>query len=141
MFRDVRRQYGDGALADQLRRVYPGLPVYHAEKIGCAVSIFCGAQKQTSVRFERVVKHGTELRLQLPVKIDQQITTANQINAYERGVFEHTVNSKKDEVSHLFAYTIMLAVFDEEAAQPLFRDVLLDSFGIAALAGHRESPL
>ena len=95
--------------------------------------------KQIAVRLQGVMQYGTELLLPLSIQMDQKITTDDQIDAYKGRVLKRVMRCKQDAVAHLFAYAIILAVFDEETAQLLFRDVRRDSFRIATFAGYGES--
>src|SRR5215831_5331257 len=79
-----------------------------------------------------------DLRLKIAIEIDEEVAAGDEIELGEGRVLQKTMVREKHDVAQLALDAEMIALAGEEPAQPLFADVGLDRFGIAAFARDRK---
>src|SRR5882762_11737675 len=77
---------------------------------GGLIGAFRRAEKQIAVSIECIVQRGQNLMLKVPIKINQQIATADQVDPAEGWVAQHAVAGKQDDVTQLAFDLVVLAV-------------------------------
>ena len=128
-----------GRAARRLASVQLRLAVLRREKVVEFTHGLGGAQKEAAVRVQGVMEQGDKLLLQHPVHVDQQVAATEQVELGERRVLEHVLLGEDDHVADAFMDAVAAAgLLDEEARQPMRRDVGDDVGGVGADAGLRD---
>ena len=94
-----------------------------------------GAEFQEAGGLERVMEDRDDALLQRGAEIDQHVAAADQVELRERRVPRHVLRREDARVPNRLADLIAPVRFDEEAAQPVGRDLGLDACGECPGAG------
>src|SRR5262245_38472345 len=80
------------------------------------------------------MKELNRVALHVALKIDQKIAAGDQVEAGKRGVGEHVVGGKHNEIAHFLTNPIGAILFVEKSLEAVGCDVGLDVAGVEALA-------
>lgn len=117
------------------------LLVQRLEEVGDAADGLRRAQEQESSMLERIVERGQRLLLQARLEIDEQVAATDEVHLRERRVGDEILPCKNHHLAQRLRYAVTALLFDEEAPQALWRDVLDETLGVEALAGPVEERL
>ena len=118
----------DRQMKRRRRRGFPGIDlvllVHRLEQVGEAADGFRGAQKQKSLRLERVMERGERLLLQARLEINQQVAATDEVHARERRVADEVLPGEDDHLAQRLADPVAAFLLDEEPPQAFRRDIL-----------------
>ena len=114
------------------------LPIHRLEEIGEPADCLARAQKQESIRAQRIMERRQDLLLQTRLDIDEQVAATDQVHAREGRIADEILPRKDDCVAQRLDHAIAVLFLDKEASQPFGRHVLHQTFGVETGAGFIE---
>src|SRR5258708_23596737 len=93
------------------------LLVRRLKKLGETADGFRRAQKQKSLRLERVMESGQRLLLQTRLQINQEVAATDQVHARERRVGDEILPGEDDRFAQRLDDAIAAFLLDKKPAQ------------------------
>jgi len=87
------------------------------------------------------VKCGANLRLHLPVEVDEDVPTGDEVDTRKWWILEKAVLGDQHHVAQFARHTIMVALAGKEAPQPFFRHVGFDCDRVTTLPCNDQGPI
>ena len=132
----------------QARRAPGGLPaiepmflVERREQRRGGIGRLSRPYEQKAIRPECIVEGRQHHLLERKLEVDEDIATADEIDARERRIAGQIVTSEDAHLANDFADLVVVAHFDEEATQTFRGDIPRDIHQVGALSRFRQGPL